>query len=59
MKMIKETPKKLYIKDFNSEVLTTTIIDKETQLKSSKEELMMIEPFHLKRRLLLQDYKEF
>lgn len=58
MKMIKETPKKLYIKDFNSEVLTTTIIDKETQLKSSKEELMMIEPFHLKRRLLLQDYVE-
>lgn len=57
MKMIKETNKKLYVKDFNSEVLTTTIIDKETQLKSSKEELMMIEPFHLKRRLLLQDYK--
>lgn len=58
MKMINETPKKLYVKDFNSEVLTTTIIDKETQLKSSKEELMMIEPFHLKRRLLLQDYVE-
>lgn len=58
MKMIKETPKKLYIKDFNSEVLTTTIVDKETQLKSSKEELMMIEPYHLKRRLLLQDYVE-
>lgn len=58
MKMIKETPKKLYVKDFNREVLTTTIIDKETQLKSSKEELMMIEPFHLKRRLLLQDYVE-
>lgn len=58
MKMVKETNKKIYVKDFNSELLTTTIIDKATQLRHSKDELMMMEPYHLKRRLVLQDYKE-